>query len=65
MFVNIMLFRYDSEYDNYRGGLTSDCDSEAVGDEVGGGEGDEDGDPFNINKIRQLSQNITNKFGNR
>lgn len=54
---------YDSEYDNYRGCLTSDCESELLGDEGDGAEGDEE--PANLHKIRQLSQNITNKFGNR
>merc|ERR1719431_2437333 len=54
---------YDSEYDNLRGCITSDCESEA------GGPGRQDA-PHEANKnhgehIRQLSQNITNKFGNR
>lgn len=49
--------RYDSEYDNYRGGITSDCESEMNGEEGEKGEGQAD-------NIRQISQNITNKFGN-
>ena len=52
--------RYESEYDNYR--MTSDCESEAVTGEEGEGELSR---PFNLHNIRQLSQNITNKFGNR
>jgi len=56
---------YDSEYDNYRGCMTSDCESEMFGDEGDGAEAEEAQDPFNLQKIRQLSQNITNKFGNR
>ena len=45
--------------------MTSDCESEMFGDEGDGAEAEEAKDPFNLQKIRQLSQNITNKFGNR
>jgi hypothetical protein len=54
--------RYDSEYDNYRGGgggMTSDCESEMNG---GGEEGEGEAHAQQEN-IRQISQNITNKFG--
>jgi hypothetical protein len=53
--------RYDSEYDNYRGGggMTSDCESELNG----GGEEGEGGSHVQQENIRQISQNITNKFG--
>jgi len=51
------MFRYDSEYDNYRGGMTSDCESEMNGEE---GEKEAHAQEENI---RQISQNITNKFG--
>ena len=52
----VLYLRYDSEYDNYRGGMTSDCESEMNGEE-----GEKEGQEENI---RQISQNITNKFGN-
>ena len=44
--------------------MTSDCESELVGEELDleNGEGEA---AFNMDNIRQLSQNITNKFGNR
>ena len=67
--------RYDSEYDNYRGCITSDCESEMAGEGVDGlalaegineaAGGDSSDHPFNLENIRQISQNITNKFGNR
>jgi hypothetical protein len=60
----VVCARYDSEYDNYRGGggggMTSDCESELNG----GGEEGEGGEAHaQQENIRQISQNITNKFG--
>ena len=45
--------------------MTSDCESEMNGED-GEVERMEDGvEDINMENIRQLSQNITNKFGNR
>lgn len=53
---------YDSEYDNYRGGhVTSDAESDFAHEddsEVGGVL-----DELSLENIRQISQNITSKFG--
>jgi len=53
---------YDSEYDNYRGGhMTSDAESDFAHEDdsdVGGVL-----DELSLENIRQISQNITNKFG--
>jgi hypothetical protein len=61
--VVVVYPRYDSEYDNYRGGgggMTSDCESELNG---GGEEGEVEQAHAQQENIRQISQNITNKFG--
>jgi len=54
---------YDSEYDNYRGGghVTSDAESDFAHEddsEIGGVL-----DELSLENIRQISQNITSKFG--
>merc|ERR1712008_518960 len=54
---------YDSEYDNYRGAghVTSDAESDFAHEddsEVGGVL-----DELSLENIRQISQNITSKFG--
>ena len=59
---NFLIYRYDSEYDNYRAGhMTSDAESDFAHED------DSDVgavlDELSLENIRQISKNITSKFG--
>ena len=57
--------RYDSEYDNYRGGhMTSDAESEFPNEDIDSDVGAVL-DELSLENIRQISKNITKKFGAR
>merc|ERR1719264_1673879 len=56
---------YDSEYDNYRGGhMTSDAESEFPNEDIDSDVGAVL-DELSLENIRQISKNITKKFGAR
>ena len=60
-----VVFRYDSEYDNYRGGhMTSDAESEFPNEDIDSDVGAVL-DELSLENIRQISKNITRKFGAR
>ena len=60
-----MLSRYDSEYDNYRGGhMTSDAESDFPNEDIDSDVGAVL-DELSLENIRQISKNITKKFGAR
>ena len=60
-----MCSRYDSEYDNYRGGhMTSDAESEFPNEDIDSDVGAVL-DELSLENIRQISKNITKKFGAR
>ena len=57
------IFRYDSEYDNYRAGhMTSDAESDFAHEDIDSDVGAVL-DELSLENIRQISKNITSKFG--
>ena len=63
--VTVVCSRYDSEYDNYRGGhMTSDAESEFPNEDIDSDVGAVL-DELSLENIRQISKNITKKFGAR
>ena len=55
---------YDSEYDNYRGHMTSDAESDFPNEDLDSDVGAVL-DELSMENIRQISKNITRKFGAR
>ena len=65
MTLTVLCSRYDSEYDNYRGGhMTSDAESEFPNEDIDSDVGAVL-DELSLENIRQISKNITKKFGAR
>ena len=61
--VSFIIYRYDSEYDNYRAGhITSDAESDFAHEDLDSDVGAVL-DELSLENIREISKNIPSKFG--